>query len=176
MTPTSTSTSTSTSTVLQFGRVQAVLAAAAVALLTQQAGAQTAAQPPAQTAAPTQTLAPPVEGCATVEVHGVRPQQGRLMVVAFDSALSYRKTPLTQLQLPAGEAMMQFQLCGLGAAQELALTLFQDLDSDGRMGANLVGLPTEPWGSSGSAGMFGPTWESGRVKLDGHLIVVRMSQ
>lgn len=167
---------TSASTFPQPDRIRAALAATAIALLAQQAGAQTAAQPPAQTAAPTQTLASRAEGCVTVEVHGVRPQQGRLMVAAFDSALSYRKTPLTQLQLPAGEAMMQFQLCGLGAAQELALTLFQDLDSDGRMAANLVGLPTEPWGSSGSAGMFGPTWESGRVKLDGHLIVVRMSQ
>jgi uncharacterized protein (DUF2141 family) len=57
----------------------------------------------------------------------------------------------------------------------VALTLYQDLDGDGRMGANIVGLPTEPWGSSGTPGTFGPSWETGRVKLDGSVIVVRMS-
>jgi uncharacterized protein (DUF2141 family) len=116
------------------------------------------------------------EGCATVEVHNVRPQQGQLMVAAFGSADTYRKKPLAQLRLPAGDAPMQrLQLCGLAGSAEVALTLYQDLDGDGRMGANIVGLPTEPWGSSGTPGTFGPSWETGRVKLDGSVIVVRMS-
>jgi uncharacterized protein (DUF2141 family) len=123
--------------------------------------------------------APPAEaqdGCASVEVHNVRPQQGQLLVAAFASADSYRKTPLTQLRLPAGTAATQrFQLCGLASSTEIALTLFQDLDSDGRLGTNLVGIPTEPWGSSGTPGPMGPSWETGRVKLDGSVIVVRMS-
>ena len=125
-----------------------------------------AAAPPAQAQ----------EGCAAVEVQNVRAKQGQLMVAAFGSADSYRKKPLTQMRLPAGDgATMRFQLCGLGTSTEVALTLFQDLDSDGRMGTNLVGMPTEPWGSSGSPGTFGPGWETGRVKLDGSVIVVRMS-
>jgi uncharacterized protein (DUF2141 family) len=116
------------------------------------------------------------DGCATVEVQNVRPNQGQLMVAAFGSADSYRKKPLAQLRLPAGEgATTRFQLCGMAGSTEVALTLFQDLDSDGRMGANIVGLPTEPWGSSGTPGTFGPSWETGRVKLDGSVIVVRMS-
>ncbi len=116
------------------------------------------------------------DGCAQVEVQNVRPQQGQLMVAAFGSAEQYRKKPLSQLRLPAGEgATMRFQLCGLSGAAEVALTLFQDLDSDGRMGTNLVGMPSEPWGSSGSPGTFGPSWETGRVKLDGSVIVVKMS-
>jgi uncharacterized protein (DUF2141 family) len=116
------------------------------------------------------------DGCATVEVQNVRPQQGQLMVVAYDSAESYRKKPVSRLRLPAGDAAtLRFQLCGLAGSTEVALTLFQDLDSDGRMGANIVGMPTEPWGSSGTPGTFGPSWETGRVKLDGGVIVVRMS-
>lgn len=125
------------------------------------------------------TAAPPAhaqEGCATVEVHNVRPLQGQLMVAAYGSADTYRKKPLAQLRLPAGEGTTQrFRLCGLPGSGEVALMLFQDLDSDGRMGANIVGMPTEPWGSSGSPGTFGPSWQTGRVKLDGQPIVVRMS-
>ncbi len=126
------------------------------------------------------TAAPPVQaqdGCATVEVQHVRPQQGQLLVQAFGSADTYRKKAVAMLRLPAGDSATQrFQLCGLAGSGEVAVVLFQDLDSDGRMGTNVVGIPTEPWGSSGSPSPFGPTWDTGRVKLDGSVIVVRLSQ
>ena len=115
------------------------------------------------------------QACATVEVDNVRPLQGHLMVAAFGSAETYGKTPMVSLRLPAGEAKMSFRLCGLSGS-EVALRLFQDLDSDGKMGANLLGMPTEPWGSSGTPGSFGPRWETGKVALDGSTIKVRMSQ
>lgn len=53
--------------------------------------------------------------------------------------------------------------------------LFQDLDGDGKMGRNMIGMPTEPWGSSGNPGMFGPQWDTGKVALDGSTIAVKMS-
>lgn len=126
----------------------------------------------AQTPAAPQTE--PASGCATVEVHNVRPQQGQLMLAAYGSAESFGKQPVKTLRLPAGEATMRLQLCGLSGS-EVALMLFQDLDSDGKMARNLVGMPTEPWGSSGKPGMFGPQWDSGKVPLDGSAITVKMS-
>ena len=115
-------------------------------------------------------------GCVTVEVHNVRPGQGFLMVAAFADAASFRSRPALALRLPAAEAAtMRFPLCGL-AGDVVALTLFQDLDGDGKMGANLVGMPTEPWGASGTPGAFGPTWDTGKVALDGNPIIVRLSQ
>lgn len=113
--------------------------------------------------------------CATVEVQNVRPQQGQLMLAAYASEESFGKKPLAVLRVPAGEASMSVQFCGL-SGNEVALTLFQDLDSDGRMGRNPVGIPTEPWGASGQPGSFGPSWSTGKVALDGRAIVVRMSQ
>jgi uncharacterized protein (DUF2141 family) len=98
--------------------------------------------------------------CATVEIEGVRPHQGHLM--------------LASMRVPAGEATMRVQLCGL-SGDVVALRLFQDLDSDGRLGTNVMGMPSEPWGSSGSPGSFGPSWDSGKVALDGRVIAVRMS-
>ena len=113
--------------------------------------------------------------CASVEVHNVRPGQGSLMVAAYADADSYGKKPVTSIRLPAGEAVMSFQLCGL-SGPDVALMMFQDLDSDGKMGRNLLGMPTEPWGSSGKPGSFGPSWDTAKVALDGSVIVVRLSQ
>ena len=118
--------------------------------------------------------APPATGCATVDIQNVRPLQGHMMVVAYGSADSYGKKPLALKRVPAGEARMSLQLCGLSGS-EVALMLFQDLDGDGKMARNMVGMPTEPWGSSGNPGMFGPQWDTGKVVLDGNAIVVKMS-
>jgi uncharacterized protein (DUF2141 family) len=115
------------------------------------------------------------QSCATVEVQNVRPQQGNLMVVAYADAESFGKKPLAVMRVPAGEAVTTFEFCGL-TGNTIALSMFQDLDSDGKMGKNLVGMPTEPWGSSGTPGMFGPSWETGKVALDGSKIVVKLSQ
>lgn len=112
--------------------------------------------------------------CATVEVDNVRPQQGQLMVAAYGSDADFGKRPLASLRLPAAEAKMRFELCGLSGAS-VALTLFQDLDGDGKLTRNLLGVPTEPWGASGTPGAFGPSWDSVRVALDDRAIAVRMS-
>ena len=121
-----------------------------------------------------QSPAPAAASCATVEVQNVRPQQGQLMLAAYTDAETFQKTPVTSLRLAAADTVMQFQVCGL-AGSAVALTLFQDLDSDGRLGRNLFGVPTEPWGGSGTPGAMGPTWDSTRVPLDGKTIVVKLS-
>jgi uncharacterized protein (DUF2141 family) len=66
-------------------------------------------------------------------------------------------------------------MCGI-SGDSVAITMFQDLDSDGKMGKNIMGMPTEPWGSSGTPGMFGPSWETGKVTLNGSAVVVKLSQ
>jgi uncharacterized protein (DUF2141 family) len=115
-------------------------------------------------------------GCATVEVDNVRARQGYLMLAAYGSAETFIKTPLASLRVAAGEGTKQtLQVCGLSGS-EVAVVLFQDLDGDGRMARNLVGMPTEPWGASGLPATFGPSWESGRVALGGKTIAVKLTQ
>ncbi len=112
--------------------------------------------------------------CITIEVQNVRPKQGHLMAAAYDSAETYGKTPMAVARVPAGDATTRFELCGV-RGDSLAIALFQDLDSDGVLGKNLLGMPTEPWGSSGSPGAFGPSWETGKVRLDGAAVVIKLS-
>ena len=100
--------------------------------------------------------------CITVEVHNVRPQQGQIMLAAFTDAESFGKKAAASLRVAAGDAITPVQLCGVPGSI-VALTLFQDLDSDGKMGRNLLGMPSEPWGSSGTPGNFGPSWETAKV-------------
>jgi uncharacterized protein (DUF2141 family) len=113
--------------------------------------------------------------CATVEVRNVHPGQGFVMLAAYADAATFGKTSIASLKVAAGEAVMSVQLCGLTGTQ-VAITSYQDLDGDGKMGRNFLGLPTEPWGASGTPGSFGPSWETTAVALDGKPIGVSLSQ
>ncbi len=126
-------------------------------------------------AAPAAATAAPGTVCIAVEVQNVRPQQGLLFLAAYGSAETYGKKPLTALKAPAGDATTRLQMCGI-SGDTVAISMFQDLDSDGKMGKNIMGMPTEPWGSSGTPGMFGPSWETGKVTLNGSAVVVKLSQ
>ena len=111
-------------------------------------------------------VAPPA-GCVQLEVHNVRAEQGMLMIAAYGDAASFNKAPLVATQMRAGAATMSFALCGLSGAS-VALTLYQDLNGNGKLDANALGVPSEPWGASGKpAAMTAPSWDSSVVALDG---------
>ena len=115
--------------------------------------------------------------CATVEVQNVRPDQGMLMIAAYADAATFSKVPVAALQMRPGAATtMTFPLCGLSGVS-VALTLYQDLNGNGKLDANVLGVPTEPWGASGKpAATSAPTWETTSVPLDGTTIVVKLSK
>ncbi len=118
--------------------------------------------------------------CLTVEVQQVRPQQGVLMLAAHGDPQQQGRAPIAQIRVPAGGATTRFEWCLPDVVRDapFAIWMFQDLDSDGKMGRNLVGMPTEPWGASGQPGMMGPEWATTKVvrPADGSPVVVRLSQ
>ena len=122
------------------------------------------------------TVASAQSGCATVEVQNLHPGQGPLMLAAYADAASFRKTPVSQLQVAVSAETQQVQVCGL-TGPVVALTLFQDLNANGKLDANPFGMPTEPWGASGKpTPMSAPTWDSAQVAVDGSTIVVKLSK
>ena len=115
-------------------------------------------------------------GCAKVEVQNLRTGQGPLMVAAYADAATFRKAATSQLQVNVTGETMTIQLCGL-TGDAVALTLYQDLNSNAKMDANPIGMPTEPWGASGkSAPMTGPTWDTAQVPLGAETIVVKLGK
>jgi uncharacterized protein (DUF2141 family) len=115
--------------------------------------------------------------CTPVEVHNVRPGEGRLMLVAYDSAADFSSKALAAaVQLRADAEQLSFQVCGLKGAV-VSLSAFQDLNSNGKLDANAMGMPSEPWGASGKPSNFGPpTWDATQVPVDGKPIVVKLSK
>jgi uncharacterized protein (DUF2141 family) len=112
--------------------------------------------------------------CAVVEVHNVRPQQGALMIAAYADEASFDKKPFATMRVPAGEAVTRLRLCGI-TGPELAVTMYQDLDGNGQMNRNLLGVPSEPWGASGRHNAFGPRWDTARIAFDGSAVIVKLT-
>ncbi|WP_372525469.1 DUF2141 domain-containing protein [Piscinibacter sp.] len=130
----------------------------------------------AAAAAAFSTSAARAEGCAQVEVQNVRPDHGMLMVAAYGGAADYKKKPAASMQVRPSAATLRFSVCGLGGPA-VALSMYQDLNSNGKLDANLLGIPSEPWGATGKPSNFAaPSWDSTQVALDGSVLVVKLSQ
>ena len=116
------------------------------------------------------------EECAKVEVQNLRPAEGMLMLAAYSDAASFRKTASVSMRVEPKAATMELQVCGLSGSS-VALTLFQDLNGNGKLDSNPFGIPTEPWGSSGKSSAFSaPTWDMAQVPLDGSTIVIKLTK
>ena len=122
------------------------------------------------------TASASAQTCTDIEVRNVRPEQGTLMLAAYGSAEDFSKKSVAMLQLRAGAETMRFSFCVPGAGP-VALMLYQDLNDNNKLDTNVMGIPSEPWGSSGKASGFGPpSWAAAQVPLDGKAIVVLLSK
>jgi uncharacterized protein (DUF2141 family) len=114
--------------------------------------------------------------CAKVDVQNLRVGEGPLMLAAYSDAESFGKTAAGRLQVAAAAETMQVQVCGL-TGDAVGLTLYQDLNGNGKLDTNAFGMPTEPWGSSGKRpAMSAPTWATAQVPLGAEPIVVKLSK
>jgi uncharacterized protein (DUF2141 family) len=112
------------------------------------------------------------QACTTIEFRNVKPKAGFVMAAVYDSAESYNKKPMSGLRLAADGATVSHKLCGMEGKQ-IAISAFQDLNEDGKMNFNIMGMPTEPWGASGKPSAFGaPTWATTVVTVSDAAIVV----
>jgi uncharacterized protein (DUF2141 family) len=115
------------------------------------------------------------QACPMVIVEGLKSGQGVLYVAAYSSEETFSKKALWQMRVKVVEASMQFALCDV-KTDEIAFTSYQDLNENGKLDANPLGIPNEPYGASGSPPMFsGPTWQTTKVKFDStSIIIVKM--
>jgi uncharacterized protein (DUF2141 family) len=113
--------------------------------------------------------------CVKVEVQGVVPDQGMVMVAAYDNAADFSsRKAATALQLRPTAATLSFSMCGVSGST-VALTLYQDLNGNGKLDTNLLGIPSEPWGASGKPSNFSaPTWDTSQVPINDSPIVIKI--
>lgn len=103
------------------------------------------------------TVAPAIAAPLQVAVEDVRSEAGvlRLEVVAVTGA-GEEGEAVASLLLPPATPRTRATLHDLQPGRYL-IRVHHDLDGDGRMATNLIGLPQEPWGVSNDArGRFGP--------------------
>ena len=94
----------------------------------------------------------------TVQVSGLGEPIGNLVVTAFDSKKSWLKKPAATATVPLADVtdeLIDVQLTLPPGAY--AFQVYHDMDGNGKMKTNFIGIPKEPTGvSNGAKGRFGP--------------------
>lgn len=91
-----------------------------------------------------------------VTVTGINDISGSMRVAIYNSAEGFRDSPHLTLLIPIESETVTFTVDDLSVG-EFAVMLYQDVDDNGEMKTNLVGMPTEPWGASFNDNFpFGP--------------------
>ncbi|HZH07693.1 MAG TPA: DUF2141 domain-containing protein [Lautropia sp.] len=113
-----------------------------------------------------------------LKVENVKGTSGHLRVAVYGSSADYRKTPVKAIKAAAVSDPVSIRIAGLEAG-DYAIALFHDRNGNEKLDSNLMGIPTEPYGFSGSTrNLMGPAkWEQARftVAPEGGTITVRLS-
>lgn len=106
-------------------------------------------------------------GELTVVVSGVTKAEGRVMVALFNDPAGFpRGKVLNGQMVPAKPGQVEVVFKDL-APGSYAVSAYQDLNGNQRLDANMVGMPTEPFGFSRDA-----KWQFGPPKFDDAAIKV----
>lgn len=109
----------------------------------------------------------------SLRIHNVAVDGGNVMLEVVASKAAFRKEapPVAAFILPASDTIVTVRTDALPAG-DYAVRVMQDSNGNGTLDANLVGMPTEPWGFSNDArGSFGPPgWSDARFGLDADVV------
>lgn len=106
-------------------------------------------------------------GELTVEVSGIASAKGDVLVAVFDQKGQWlRRAKLSQkVVAAAGKVSVVFENLPDG---EYALSAVHDLNTNGQLDSNAIGIPNEPYGfSNDAAGRFGPpSFDDAKISVD----------
>ena len=106
-----------------------------------------------------------------VEVSGLAPGEGQLIVSLFDEKKAWLKESREVLREKVGDGESLIVVFpGLDEGQ-YAVSVVYDQDGDGKMATGMFGIPKEPVGFSNNVrGKFGPAkWKQTHFYLDGDM-------
>ncbi len=106
----------------------------------------------------------------TIVVSNVTEAEGSVMVavLAGEQGFKEEQPPAAALMQPAQTGDMTFVASGLDDG-EYAIQVMHDVNGNGELDSNFIGMPTEPWAMSNNArGNFGPPkWEDVKFTVSG---------
>jgi uncharacterized protein (DUF2141 family) len=107
-------------------------------------------------------------GTLLVLVKGLKNTEGSLRVALFNSADQFMGDVVyegTVVSISSGEMLVKFENLPFG---EYAIAVIHDVDNDGQLDKNVLGIPTEGYGFSNHAiGKYGPPkWLQASFPLD----------
>ena len=105
-----------------------------------------------------------------IEITGMQGVEGQVLVALFDRAEGWLSRPLQSRKItPGADGTLRLRFDDLPEGQ-YAYSLLHDLNGNGRMDFNLIGMPTEAYAFSNNAGRFGaPKFDEARFTLAGDL-------
>lgn len=96
----------------------------------------------------------------TVTVSSIEQAAGEIMLAIYDNENDFQKTAKQASRRDAVIDEVKFQFPDL-ATGNYAILVFQDINGNGKLDSNLLGMPTEPWGASlqGKRIFGAPDWK-----------------
>lgn len=106
-------------------------------------------------------------GQLSITISGIKAPEGIVAIELLRGQAQFDGEGSTaSMLIPAQVPALSVTLGPLPAG-DYAIRVMQDLDADGKLKTNMIGMPKEPWGMSNNAtGKFGPpTWKDARFTL-----------
>ncbi len=103
-----------------------------------------------------------------VTVNGVKAGQGNLRIAVFDEAHRDEFPDgeyLSGVEVPATEEQMTIDISNVESC-DYAIAIIQDLNENGKLDKNFLGIPKEPYGFSGKWKSGGSSYEKALFNTD----------
>jgi|GEM_PF-315274 len=113
-------------------------------------------------------------GQLTIEITNIRAMKGRVNIAVFNSSEAWLKKSVYSVRLPindksCGESSCTWQVDKAEYA-DYGIAVFHDINANGEMDTNFVGLPEEDYGfSNNETSAFGlpPSWKKAKFIVNG---------
>ena len=102
----------------------------------------------------------------TIKIPVLEEAKGKISMAVYDSEKNFSQTVLIGATETAVKGEMLFSFSELPAGN-YAVMVYQDLNDNGKLDSNLLGMPKEPWGASlqGTRIFGAPKWADTQFKL-----------
>lgn len=112
-----------------------------------------------------------------IKVENIKQLKGSMMIAIYNHEDHFLSKEIMSNGKPIENHSVEFTFNGLGKGT-YAISVYQDKNDNGKLDANFMGIPSEPYAFSNNAkGMFGPpSFEDCQFTIDGvsHEIVISL--